>query len=158
VSGLEQLRIWLAAGFQPMGMGETLKINLVEVEKGRAVFEGTPGAHVHNPVGIVHGGYAATLLDSAMGCAVHSYLKAGWSYTTLELKVAYQRALTSAAGRVLAEAKVVSMGKRVAFAEGRVTDARGRLYATATSTLLILERDSERRKADLSGEEIVSPS
>jgi uncharacterized protein (TIGR00369 family) len=140
MSGLEQLRVWLDAGLQPAGIGETLKISLVEVEEGHSVFEGTPDNHVCNPLGTVHGGYAATLLDSAIGCAVHSSLSGGQGYTTLELKVAYYQALTSTTGRVRAEGKVVSIGKRVAFAEGRITDASGELYATATSTLLIFEQ------------------
>ena len=138
-SGLKQLRAWLEAGRQPP-IGQTLKISLVEVEEGRTVFEGTPGLHVYNPLGIVHGGYAATLLDSAVGCAVHSRLSGGQGYTTLELKVAYHRALTSTIGPVRAEGKVVSIGKRVAFAEGRITDTHGKIYATATSTLLIFEQ------------------
>jgi uncharacterized protein (TIGR00369 family) len=138
-SGLEQLQAWIAAKRQPR-IGATLKINLVEVSKGRAIFEGTPGTHAYNPLGIVHGGYAATLLDSACGCAVHSSLNGQQSYTTLELKVAYHHALTSTTGPVRAEGKVVSVGKRVAFAEGRITDAAGRLYASATSTLLVFDR------------------
>jgi uncharacterized protein (TIGR00369 family) len=138
-SGLEQLQAWIAAKRQPR-IGATLKINLVEVSKGRAIFEGTPGTHAYNPLGIVHGGYAATLLDSACGCAVHSSLNGQQSYTTLELKVAYHHALTSTTGPVRAEGKVVSIGKRVAFAEGRITDAAGRLYASATSTLLVFDR------------------
>jgi uncharacterized protein (TIGR00369 family) len=140
-SGLEQLQAWIAAKRQPP-IGATLKINLVEVSEGRAVFEGTPGTHVYNPLGIVHGGYAATLLDSACGCAVHSSLNGRQSYTTLELKVAYHHALTSATGPVRAEGKVVSIGRRVAFAEGRITDAAGRLYASGTSTLLVFDRKS----------------
>jgi uncharacterized protein (TIGR00369 family) len=138
-SGLEQLQAWIAAKRQPP-IGATLKINLVEVSEGRAVFEGTPGTHAYNPLGIVHGGYAATLLDSACGCAVHSSLNGRQSYATLELKVAYHHALTSTTGPVRAEGKVVSIGRRVAFAEGRITDAAGRLYASATSTLLVFDR------------------
>jgi uncharacterized protein (TIGR00369 family) len=138
-SGLEQLRAWLAAGRRPP-IAETLKIALVEVSEGRAVFAGTPGVHAYNPLGIVHGGYAATLLDSACGCAVHASLNGEQAYTTLELKVAYHRPLRSTTGLVRAEGKVVSVGKRVAFAEGRLTDAAGQLYASATSTLLVFER------------------
>jgi uncharacterized protein (TIGR00369 family) len=138
-SGLEQLRAWLAAGRRPP-IAETLQIDLVEVSEGRAVFAGTPGIHAYNPLGVVHGGYAATLLDSACGCAVHASLSAEQAYTTLELKVAYHRALRSTTGLVRAEGKVLSVGKRVAFAEGRLTDAAGQLYASATSTLLVFER------------------
>lgn len=138
-TGLEQLRGWLASGQQP-AIGETLKFSLVEVSEGRAVFAGTPGTHAYNPIGSVHGGYAATLLDSACGCAVHTALGSEQAYTTLELKIAYHRALTASTGPVRAEGKVVSIGKRVAFAEARITDEAGRLYASATSTLLVFER------------------
>ncbi len=138
-NGLEQLQGWLASGQQP-AIGETLKFSLVEVSEGRAVFAATPGAHAYNPIGSVHGGYAATLLDSACGCAVHSALSSEQGYTTLELKIAYHRALSASTGLVRAEGKVVSIGKRVAFAEARITDDAGRLYASATSTLLVFER------------------
>ena len=138
-NGLEQLRSWIASGAQP-AIGETLKFALVEVSEGRAVFVGTPGAHAYNPIGSVHGGYAATLLDSACGCAVHSALNSEQAYTTLELKVAYHRGMSDTTGPVRAEGKVISIGKRVAFAEARITDEAGRLYASATSTLLVFER------------------
>jgi len=142
MSGLEQLR----AVFDPNrperepGIGKTMGFSIVEIEEGRVVFGGRPDESVYNPIGTVHGGYAATLLDSAVGCAVHSTLKAGQGYTTLELKVAYHRAMTKDTGPVRAEGKVVKVGSRAAFAEGRITDARGRLYATATSTLLVFDR------------------
>jgi uncharacterized protein (TIGR00369 family) len=139
LSGLEQLQGWLASGEQP-AIGGTLKFSLIEVSEGRAVFSGTPGPHAYNPIGSVHGGYAATLLDSACGCAVHAALSSDQAYTTLELKVAYHRALSVTTGPVRAEGKVVSLGKRVAFAEARITDEAGRLYASATSTLLVFER------------------
>jgi uncharacterized protein (TIGR00369 family) len=139
LSGLDQLRAWLASGRQP-AMGETLGLKLVEVEEGRAVFEGIPGLHVYNPIGMVHGGYAATLLDSACGCAVHSRLTAAQAFTTLELKVAYHKAITAGTGLVRAEGRVISLGRRAAFAEATLTDASGRLYASATSTLLVTER------------------
>jgi uncharacterized protein (TIGR00369 family) len=140
LSGLEQLRLALGEGARPAGIGATLGFRLVELEEGRVVFEGAPGRHVYNPIGTVHGGYAATLLDSAVGCAVHSQLKPGQGYTTLELKVAYHRAVTEHTGPVRAEGRVVNLGRRAAFAEGRLTDANGRLYASATSTLLVFER------------------
>ncbi|HWA45486.1 MAG TPA: PaaI family thioesterase [Hypericibacter adhaerens] len=138
LSGLDQLRQLMKAGRRPP-IAETLDFNLVEVEKGRAVFEGTPGPHALNPIGSVHGGYAATLLDSACGCAVHSSLSPDQGYTTVELKIAYHRAITPGTGPVRAEAHIVTVGKRVAFTEGRLTDAEGRLYASATSTLLVFE-------------------
>ena len=137
LSGLEQLRVLMDRGARP-GIGRLMGFNLVEVEDGRAVFEGTPGEEVYNPIGTVHGGYAATLLDSACGIAVHSKLAPQQGYTTLELKVAYHKAMTSRTGLVRAEGKVVSFGRRAAFAEARLTDAQGRLLASATSSLLII--------------------
>ena len=139
LSGLEQLQALMASGRRP-GIADSLDFALTEVEAGRAVFEGTPGQHAYNPIGMVHGGYAATLLDSACGCAVHANLKAGQSYTTLELKVAYHKALTSQTGALRAEGRVLTMGRRVAFAEARLVDGNGRLYASATSTLLVIEQ------------------
>jgi len=139
LSGIEQLRALLACGRRP-GIFITLDLEFIEVEVGKAVFAGTPGAHAYNPIGTVHGGYAATLLDSACGCAVHSRLTATQAYTTLELKVAYHKAMTTATGRVRAEARVLSMGRRAAFAEASLTDASGRLYASATSTTLVFDR------------------
>jgi len=137
LTGLEQLRALMASGQRP-GIAESLDFRLAEVHAGVAVFEGTPGRHAYNPIGMVHGGYAATLLDSACGCAVHSSLDAGQSYTTLELKVAYHKALTSQTGALRAEGRVLTMGRRVAFAEAKLIDASGRLYASATSTLLVI--------------------
>jgi len=142
LSGLEQLR----AVFDPNrperapGIGRTMGFTVIEIEEGRVVFGGRPDESVYNPIGTVHGGYAATLLDSAVGCAVHSVLKAGQGYTTLELKVAYHRAMTKDTGPVRAEGKVIQAGRRAAFAEGSITDEQGRLYATATSTLLVFDR------------------
>ena len=139
LTGLEQLRTLIASGRRPP-MAETLNFNLVEVESGRAVFEGVPGLATYNPIGMVHGGYAATLLDSACGCAAHTRLSATQGYTTLELKVAYHRPITTDTGKVRAEGQVLSFGRRAAFAEARLTDMNGKLYASATSTLLVFER------------------
>ncbi|MES2336827.1 MAG: PaaI family thioesterase [Pseudomonadota bacterium] len=137
MTGLEQLHAMLADGNQPP-IGRTLDFALVEVEKGRAVFAGHPDARTYNPLGTVHGGYAATLLDSACGIATHSMLSPGQSYTTLELKVAYHRAMTVDTGPIRAEGTIVSFGRRVAFAEARITDVAGRVLASATSTLLVM--------------------
>jgi uncharacterized protein (TIGR00369 family) len=139
VTGLEQLQAMIAAGGRPP-IGDTLDFSLTEAGDGWAVFEGTPGRHAYNPIGTVHGGYAATLLDSACGCAVHSKLSASQDYTTLELKVAYHKAMTDKTGPVRAEGRVISFGRRAAFAEATIKDAAGRIYATATSTLLVFER------------------
>ncbi|MCW2406837.1 uncharacterized protein (TIGR00369 family) [Sphingobium sp. B1D7B] len=121
-------------------IADTLGFRLVEVDRGYVVFEGNPGRQVYNPIGTVHGGYAATLLDSACGCAVHSRLEAGQGYTTLELKISYHRAMTDATGTVRAEGRTLSFGRRAAFAEAKLLDSEGRLYASATSTLLVFDR------------------
>ncbi len=139
LNGLEQLQAMMAAGGRPP-IADALLFDLVEAERGRAVFQGTPGQHAYNPIGSVHGGYAATLLDSACGCAVHSMLSPTQGYTTLELKVAYHRALTRDTGVVRAVGTVLSMGKRVAFTEAKLYDAEGRLCASASSTLLVFDK------------------
>ena len=136
LSGIEQLRAMIAAEAQP-SIGRTLDFSLVEVGDGLAVFEGSPDERTYNPMGTVHGGYAATLLDSACGIATHSKLAPGQTYTTLELKVAYHRAMSASTGPVRAVGSVITFGRRVAFAEARLTDDQGRLLASATSTLLI---------------------
>jgi len=139
LSGLGQIQAMIAAGGRT-GIGLTLDFAMVEAGDGRVVFEGTPGENVYNPLGTVHGGYAATLLDSACGCAVHTKLSPKQGYTTLELKVAYHRPMTALTGKVRAEGLVVTVGRRAAFTEARITDAAGRLYASATSTLLVFDR------------------
>jgi uncharacterized protein (TIGR00369 family) len=139
LDGLAQLRALMASGRKP-GILLSLNFDFVEVELGRAVFAGVPGEHAYNPIGSVHGGYAATLLDSCVGCAVHSRLSATQAYTTLELKVAYHKAITRDSGLLRAEGAVISLGRRAAFAEGKLTDASGKLYASATSTLIIFDR------------------
>ncbi|HTO42002.1 MAG TPA: PaaI family thioesterase [Rhizomicrobium sp.] len=136
-SGLEQLRAVFSGEIEIGGIAKTVGFHAVALEEGFVAFEGSPTRAVYNPIGTVHGGYAATLLDSAMGCAVHSRLKPGQGYTTLELKVAYHRAMTDQSGPVRAEGKVISIGRRTAFAEGRLVDAQGRLCATATTTCLV---------------------
>ena len=120
-------------------MIELFELELVEIEPGHAVFEGTPDRRFYNPLGSVHGGYAATLLDSACGIAVHTHMSADQGYTTLELKIAYHRGLTDRSGRVRAEGRVVTMGRRVAFSEAKLFDGAGRLCASATSTLLVFD-------------------
>lgn len=114
-----------------------MDIVLTEVQRGRAVFTGTPQEFHYNPLGTVHGGYAATLLDSAMGCSVHTTLAAGDTYTTLELKINYLRALTHETGEVRGIGTVINEGRTTVLAEGRVEDAAGKLYAFATTTCLV---------------------
>ncbi|WP_233870106.1 PaaI family thioesterase [Paraburkholderia adhaesiva] len=139
LTGLEQLQHMIKiGGVAPIG--QTLDFQLVEAGEGRAVFTGTPGLHAYNPIGTIHGGYAATLLDSACGCAGHTRLSPTQGYTTLELKVSYHRAMTVDTGPVRAEGRVISFGRRAAFTEATITDAAGKVYASATSTLLVFER------------------
>jgi uncharacterized protein (TIGR00369 family) len=114
-----------------------LDFALIEVEQGRALFEGTPRFDHYNPIGTVHGGWVSTLLDSALGCAVHSTLQQGEAYTTLELKVNLVRALTKDTGRVTAEGKIVYRGRTVGTADAYLRDAEGKLYAHATTTCMI---------------------
>jgi uncharacterized protein (TIGR00369 family) len=142
LDGLSQMRALLASGRKP-GISQSLQFTLVEVDDGKAVFEGVPGEHAYNPIGTVHGGYAATLLDSACGCAVHTKLAANQAYTTLDLTVSYHRAITRDTGRVRAEGTVRTIGRRAAFSEARIVDAEGKLYASATSTLLVFERPAQ---------------
>jgi len=137
LSGLEFMRGILEGKYPPAPIAAALKFELVEVEPGRAVFEGTPDFGFYNPIGSVHGGYAATLLDSCMGCAVHAALPAGKSYTTLEFKINYVRAMTAETGRVRAVGRVIHPGSRAATAEGHIYDAAGKLLAHATTTCLV---------------------
>jgi uncharacterized protein (TIGR00369 family) len=139
MSGLELLQGIISGSLPAPPIAQLLGFDLAEVEKGRAVFEGVPALPHYNPLGSVHGGYAATLLDSCMACAVHSTLPKGVGYTTLEFKISFIRALTVDTGRVRAEGKAISGGRRVATAEGRLIDARGRLLAHATTTCLVFE-------------------
>jgi uncharacterized protein (TIGR00369 family) len=119
-------------------VAELLGFTLIELGDGQASFELDPGERHYNPLGTVHGGIAATLLDSAMGVAVHTTLNEGETYTTLELKVNFVRAITEATGRTVATGSVIHRGGRVATAEARLTDADGRLLAHGTSTCLIM--------------------
>jgi uncharacterized protein (TIGR00369 family) len=138
MAGIEFLRAMRDGKLPPPPIAELLGFTLVEVEPGRAVFEVTPGERHYNPIGVVHGGIAMTLLDSAMGCAVQTQMPAGGGYTTLEAKTNLVRAITSETGLLRAIGKVVHAGKRVATAEARLEDPAGKLYAHATSTCIVL--------------------
>jgi uncharacterized protein (TIGR00369 family) len=120
-------------------IGELMDFVPIEWSPGSFVFQGTPGPQHYNPLGIVHGGYAATLLDSCMGCSVHTRLQQGQGYTTLDLRISYIRALTDKTGPIRAEGTVVHVGRSTALAEGRIYDVDGRLYATGTTTCMILD-------------------
>jgi uncharacterized protein (TIGR00369 family) len=115
----------------------TLGFVPISVARGEAVFQGTPRFEHYNPLGVVHGGYSFTLLDSAAGCAVHTTLPAGTGFTTLELKINFIRALTTTTGPVRALGKVIHSGKSTAIAEGRIEDPDGKLYALCTTTCLL---------------------
>lgn len=136
--GLQQIQAMIAGG-RKAPMVEKLGFKLVEVERGRVLFEGVPDSSHYNPHGSVHGGYAATLLDTACGIAVHSELGPNRGHTSLELKVSFLRALTENSGTVRATGRAISVGRRVAFAEAMLHDGSGRLCATATSTLLVFD-------------------
>ncbi len=144
--GLAQLRALMASG-RKAPLLEKMDIRLVEVEHGRVVFEGTPDRSVYNPLGSVHGGYAATMLDSACGIAAHSTQGPNRGHTTLELKVSYLRALDEHSGTVRAVGRTISAGRRVAFTEATLHDGAGRLCATATSTILVFDVEPTRRGA-----------
>ncbi len=137
LSGLEYLQKIVAGELPRPPISALMNFGLSELSAGRAVFTVEPEEYHYNPIGVVHGGLAATLLDSAMGCAVHSMLPANVGYTTLEIKVNYVRAMTSETGSVRCEASVIHVGGRTATAEGRVVDASGKLYAHATTTCII---------------------
>jgi uncharacterized protein (TIGR00369 family) len=143
MSGLELLQKMIAGELPGPPIMQTLDFSLTEVEPGRALFVGNPAFNHYNPLGTVHGGYAATLLDSCMGCAVHTTLPMGVTYTTLEFKVSLMRAITSDTGPVYAEGKVLNAGRRTATSEGRLTDGKGRLLAHGSTTCLIFEIPSK---------------
>jgi uncharacterized protein (TIGR00369 family) len=147
LSGMEYLRAIAQGKIPAPPIALLLGFALEEVEEGRVVFTTEPGEHHYNPIGVVHGGLAATLLDSAMGCAVHSLLAQGRGYTTLEIKVNYVRAIKRESGRLRAVASVVHMGGRIATAEGRLVDAAGQLYAHATTTCILMDARPPRAAA-----------
>lgn len=135
--GLSFLRAIIAGTLPQPPIGETLGFKLVEADNGRAVFEGVPEYRHYNPIGSVHGGFAATLLDSALGCAIFSTLAKGDTWTTLELKLNFVRGLTKDTGPVRAEGRIIHRGRTVATSEGDLKDKAGKLYAHATTTCMI---------------------
>ncbi|HET9110758.1 MAG TPA: PaaI family thioesterase [Ktedonobacterales bacterium] len=142
MSGLEFLRAIQAGELPPPPIAVLMGMTLDDVETGRVSFTVEPEEYHYNPIGVVHGGLAATLLDSAIGCAVQTLAPAGVAYTTVELKVNYVRPLRSGMGIVRGEGTVLHFGRQIALAEARVTDQAGKLYAHATSTCLIMRPDS----------------
>ncbi|WP_305956014.1 PaaI family thioesterase [Pseudomonas sp. 2FG] len=138
-TGMEVFEAIFAGELPPAPIGETLDFVPIHMEPGAAIFQGRPQRRHYNPLGTVHGGWFATLLDSAVGCAVHSTLPAGKGYTTLELKVNMVRPLNDRVPMVRAEGKVIHAGRKVATAEGRIIGPDGKLYAHATTTCLIFD-------------------
>ena len=137
IDGLEFLNRIKAGRHPPPAMMVLMGMDVAEIERGRVVFEAVPTAAHYNPAGAVHGGFAATLLDSCMTCAVQSTLKAGLACTTIDLNIHYTRGATDKSGVLRAEGKVVHVGRQIATAEGRVTDPQGRVIAHATTSCLI---------------------
>jgi uncharacterized protein (TIGR00369 family) len=148
LSGLDYLR-GIAEGRIPAPpIAALLGLGIVAVEPGLVTFSLDVGEHLYNPIGSVHGGVFCTLLDSAMGCAVHSTLSRGQAYTTLELKVNLVKPLTLDTPGVVATGRVVSSGRRVATASGQITGPDGTLYAHATTTCLIMGTRPEAGNGD----------
>lgn len=138
LSGLALMQAIADGSLPGAPMAATLGFRLASVEKGIAIFEGTPSLALCNPMGSVHGGWALALIDSACGCAGHTLLAAGAAYTSLETKVNFTRAILPDTGLVRCEGRVVNPGRRIITAEARVLDATNRLLAHGTSTLMVL--------------------
>ncbi|GCL64663.1 PaaI family thioesterase [Pseudaquabacterium pictum] len=144
LTGLQLMQGMLDGSLPYAQIARTLDFTIVEVGAGRAVFQGQPGAQHLNPLGTVHGGWFATLLDSALGCAVHTMLPAGRAYTTAELGINLVKAITPKVARVRAIGQVVHCGRQLATAEARLVGADGTLYAHATTTCLVFDLPPSR--------------
>lgn len=136
MTGLEQMQAFIRGG-KPPAIAETMGFDLDEIALGKAVFSGVPGEKHLNPLGTVHGGYAATLLDSALGCSIHTVLEPGERYTTVDLNVKYLRAMFPGMGKVTVTSEVVHKGRKIATAEARLIGEDGKLYATGNTTCAI---------------------
>ena len=139
ISGLEFFRRMMAGELPPPPMVSLLGLRLVEVSEGRVVFAGTAAETFYNGLGVAHGGFAATMLDSALGCAINTVMPAGRLFTTLELKINYTRPLRREVGDVRCEAAVIHAGMRTATSEGRIVDASGKIYAHGTTTCIVID-------------------
>jgi uncharacterized protein (TIGR00369 family) len=136
--GLEALRLLIAGKLAPPTISATLGFALVEVEHGFAAFEGEPSDRVLNPMGVVHGGWALTLIDSCCGCAGHTTLPPGVGYGSVETKVNFVRPIVPGLGKLRAEGRVLALGRTLITSEGKLTDKNGKLYAHGTSTCMII--------------------
>ena len=139
MSGLDFVRAMFAGKLPPPPIMQTVEPFDQIAEPGVVAFHSIPGVRHYNPIGSVHGGYAATLLDSAMGLAVQTMLPAGTGYTTLEFKISFIRGMSKDSGVVRTEGRTMNVGRRAATAEARITDSKGRLLAHATTTCLVFE-------------------
>jgi uncharacterized protein (TIGR00369 family) len=139
LSGLQYFKRMVAGEVPPPPMLALLGIRLIEADEGRVVFTGTVAPEHYNGMGVAHGGYAATLLDSALGCCINTMMPPGKRFTTLELKVNLTRPLTHDVGPLFCEAKVVHLGGRTATSEGRIVDGNGKLYAHGTTTCIVVD-------------------
>ena len=137
--GIDFVRAMFAGKLPSPPIMQTIEPFDCTAEPGVVVIHSTPGFRHYNPIGSVHGGYAATLLDSVMGLAVHTMLPAGTGYTTLEFKISFIKGMTGDTGPVRSEGRTLNVGRRTATAEARITDAKGRLLAHATTTCLVFE-------------------
>ncbi|MCW2615478.1 MAG: PaaI family thioesterase [Frankiales bacterium] len=138
MSGLDYLRAVAAGELPPAPISSHFAMTVVSVDPGEVVFECLPDESAYNPIGLVHGGLVCTLLDSVTGCAVHTTLPAGTAYTSIELKVSYLRPVRADTGLLTARGRVVKAGRKVAFAEGEVLDAAGKVLASATTSCLVM--------------------
>jgi uncharacterized protein (TIGR00369 family) len=152
--GLPYWRAVADGHLPPPPISELLRMGVVEVEHGRVIFTCTPDASMYNPLGLVQGGAVCTLLDTVSGCALHTTLPEGVSYTSVEIKVNYLRAVTVDSGTLTAVGTVVKAGSRVGFTEATVTDASGKLVATATSTLLVFDLHSPAKHSSTNGKPV----
>jgi uncharacterized protein (TIGR00369 family) len=143
MTGLEGLRAMVEGRFPPPSIAATMGFTLVEVEHGIAVFEGEPSDKILNPLGVVHGGWALTLIDSACGAAGHTTLPAGVGYGTLETKANFVRPIAPTTGKLRAEGRELAQGRTILTAEAKITDARGKLYAHGTSTCMIIRPEQK---------------
>jgi uncharacterized protein (TIGR00369 family) len=137
MSGLQALQAIIRGELPPPPIAVLMNIAIIEAEEGRVVFAGQPAEYHYNPIGSIHGGFAATIFDSALGCAIHSTLPAGVGYTTLDLHVRFVRPLTHETGIVRCEARAINVGKTIGTADARLTDSEGKLYGHATTSCAI---------------------
>ncbi|MDX2140809.1 MAG: PaaI family thioesterase [Chloroflexota bacterium] len=138
MNGLDYMQSLLDRHMTPPPIALLMDFTMDSVADGYAMFKGTPSARHINPLGVVHGGLAATLLDSAMGCAVHTTLSAGKIYTTAQLNIHMTRTITPQVGELIAEGRVIHRGSRMVTAEATLKDAQGKLYAHGTTTCFVI--------------------